>query len=174
VKEYVLGATGAYAASYEGADSILTGEFTGAVTTTDPATGDTEVIATFSINAPVMGTLAGSVDVNIGEPAPGVDMDAAVRGAGNAVVFLVDDGGTWRLADGRYSICPTDEDGRLSMPLVEVDARGDYLSGVIEVLDIKALLIAKAHDPGGIIDGGSSGMGDPQQGPIDKAHDLAG
>ena len=179
VKEYVLGATDAYAASYEGADSILTGKFTGAVTTIDPASGSTEAVATFSIHAPVMGQLTGSVDVNIGNAPPGVDMDAAVRGAGNAVVFLVDDGGSWRLADGLYSICPTDKDGRLSMPLVEIDARPAYLSGVTDVADITALLIAGAHDPGGILDGGlgdggDSGVNDTQQDLIDKANDLSG
>jgi hypothetical protein len=174
VKEYVLGATGAYAARYEGADSILTGKFTGAVTTTDPASGQTEVVAIFLIHAPVMGQLTGSVDIVVGDAAPGVDMDAAVRGAGNAVVFLVDDGGSWRLADGLYSICPTDKDGRLSMPLVELDARSAYLSGVIDVADVSALLIAAAHDPGGILDGGNSGVNDPQQNLIDKANDLAG
>ena len=179
VKEYVLGATGAYAASYEGADSILTGKFTGAVPTVDPASGQTDAVATFSIHAPVMGQLTGSVDVNIGNAPPGVDMDAAVRGAGNAVVFLVDDDGSWRLADGLYSICPTDTDGRLSMPLVEFDARPAYLSGVTDVADITALLIAGAHDPGGIldgglVDGGDSGVNDTQQDLIDKANDLSG
>jgi hypothetical protein len=174
VKEYVLGATGANAATYEGADSILTGKFTGAVMTTDPASGIAEVVATFSIHQPVMGALTGSVDVNIGDAAPGVDMDAAVRGAGNGVVFLVDDGGSWRLADGLYSICPTDKEGRLSMPLVEPGARGGYLSGVVDVVDISALLIAGAHDPGGILDGGDSGVSDTQQDLIDKANDLAG
>jgi hypothetical protein len=174
VKEYVLGATGADAATYGGADSILTGKFTGAVTTTNPASGVAEVVATFSIHKPVMGDLTGSVDVNIGDAAPGVDMDAAVRGAGNAVVFLVEDGGSWRLSDGLYSICPTDKEGRLSIPLVEPSARGGYLSGVIDVVDITALLIAGAHDPGGILDGGDSGMSDTQQDLIDKANDLAG
>lgn len=179
VKEYVLGATGAYAAGYDGADSILAGKFTGAVTTTDPGSGQTDVVATFSIHAPVMGQLTGSVDVNIGDAPPGVDMDAAVRGAGNAVVFLIDDGGSWRLADGLYSICPTDGDGRLAMPLVELDARSAYLAGVVDVADISALLIAGAHDPGGVLDGelfdgGDSGVNDTQQDLIDKATDLAG
>lgn len=174
VKEYVLGATGPYAARYDGADSILTGKFTGAVTITDPASGQTDVVASFSIHAPVMGQLTGSVAVNIGNAPPGVDVDAAVRGAGNAVVFLVDDGGVWRLADGLYSICPTDKDGRLSMPLVELDARSGYLSGVIDVADISALLIAGAHDPGGILDGGDPGVNDTQQDLIDKANDLSG
>jgi hypothetical protein len=174
VKEYVLGATGAYAARYDGAGSILTGKFTGAETTTDAATGKTDVLATFSIHKPVMGQLTGSVDIDIGDAAPGVDMDKAVRGAGDAVVFLVNDGGTWRLADGLYAISPTDKDGRLSMPLVDLDARGTYLSGVADVVDIKALLIAGAHDPGGVLDGGNSGVNDTQQDLIDKANDLAG
>ncbi len=174
VKEYVLGATGAYAARYDGADSILTGKFTGAETTTDPATGQTAVLATFSIHKPVMGQMTGSVDIDIGDAAPGVDMDNAVRGAGNAVVFLVNDGGSWRLADGLYSICPAGKDGRLSMPLVEFDARGAYLSGVVDVVDISALLIAGAHDPGGVLDGGDTGVSDTEQSLIDKANDLAG
>ncbi len=174
VKEYVLGAAGGYASRYDGADSILAGKFTGAKTTTDLATGKTDVFATFSIHQPVMGQLTGSVGIHIGDAAPGVDMDSAVRGAGNAVVFLVNDGGIWRLSDGLYSICPTDKDGRLSIPLVSVDAQSAYLSGVIDVVDIQALLIAGAHDPGGILDGGNSGVNDTQQDLIDRANDLAG
>ncbi|HEX7589820.1 MAG TPA: hypothetical protein VF362_02460, partial [Demequinaceae bacterium] len=100
VKEYVLGATGAYKAKYSGADSILTGKFTGAETRLDPATGTTDVWATFSIHAPVMGQVTGTAVIDIGDAPPGVDVDKAVRGAGNAVVFLVDDGGTWHLSDG--------------------------------------------------------------------------
>jgi hypothetical protein len=174
VKEYVLGATGAYKSRYAGADSILTGKFTGAVTTSDPATGKSNVMATFSIHAPVMGQLTGTVAIDIGDAAPGVDMDKAARGAGNAVVFLVDDGGTWRLSDGLYAICPTDKDGRLSMPLVNLDARTAYLAGISDVADVKALLIAGAHDPGGVLNGGNGGVSDPQQSLIDKANELAG
>lgn len=91
IQEYVLGANGAYASKYKGAESILAGTFTGAVTGSDPATGPTDVMATFSIHAPVMGQLAGTVVIDIGDAAPGVDMNKAVRGAGNAVVFLVND-----------------------------------------------------------------------------------
>lgn len=174
VKEYVLGATGAYASRYSGADSILTGKFTGAQTQVDPATGTTDVWATFSIHAPVMGQVTGTVVIDIGDAAPGVDMDKAVRGAGNAVVFLVDDGGTWRLSDGLYAICPSDKDGRLSMPLVDLDARTAYLAGVRDVADITGLLIAGAHDPGGVLGGGDGGVNGPQQGLIDKANEIAG
>jgi hypothetical protein len=172
VKEYVLGATGAYKSRYAGADSILAGKFTGAVTTSDPATGKTDVMATFSIHAPVMGQVTGAVVIDIGDAAPGVDMDKAVRGAGNAVVFLVDDSGTWRLSDGLYAICPTDKDGRLSMPLVNLASRSSYLAGVVDVGDITGLLIAGAHDPGGVLDGGNNGINDPQQSLIDKAKNL--
>ncbi len=119
-----------------------------------------------------MGQQTGNVAIDIGDAAPGVNMDKAVRGAGNAVVFLVDDGGTWRLSDGLYAISPTDKEGRLSMPLVGFDARGSYLAGVIDVVDIQALLIAGAHDPGGILNDG--GQSDTQQDLIDKANDLAG
>ncbi len=174
VKEYVLGATGAYASKYKGADSILTGKFTGAETRLDPATGATDVWATFSIHKPVMGQVTGKVVIDIGDAPPGVDVDKAVRGAGNGVVFLVDDGGTWRLSDGLYAICPAGKDGRLSMPLVEFDARAAYLSGLIDVVDIQALLIAGAHDPGGILNGGDGGVNGPQQSLIDKANELAG
>jgi hypothetical protein len=179
VKEYVLGATGAYAPRYAGADSILTGKFTGAETRVDPATGTSHVWATFSIHAPVMGQLTGTAVIDIGDAAPGVDMDKAVRGAGNAVVFLVDDGGTWRLSDGLYTICPTDKDGRLSMPLVDLDSRASYLAGVVDVADITGLLIAGAHDPGGVLDGGvldggNDGINGAQQSLIDKANDLSG
>lgn len=174
VKEYVLGATGAYQARYAGADSILAGKFTRAVTQTDVATGTSEVMATFKIHSPVMGQVTGTVVIDIGDPAPGVDMDKAVRGAGNAVVFLVDDGGVWRLSDGLYAICPTDKDGRLSMPLVDLDSRSSYLAGVIDVADITGLLIAGAHDPGGVLDGGNGGVNGPQEGLIDKANEIAG
>jgi hypothetical protein len=174
VKEYVLGATGAYKSRYSGADSILTGKFTGAETREDPATGATDVWATFSIHKPVMGQETGKVVIDIGDAPPGVDVDKAVRGAGNAVVFLVDDGGTWRLSDGLYAICPTDKDGWLSMPLVDVDARPAYLTGVIDVADVLALLIAGAHDPGGVLGGGNGGVNGPQQSLIDKANELAG
>ncbi len=174
VKEYVLGATGAYASRYSGADSILTGKFTGAETRVDPATGATDVMATFSIHKPVMGQLTGKVVIDIGDAPPGVDVDKAVRGAGNGVVFLVDDGGTWRLSDGLYAICPTDKEGRLSMPLVEFDARGSYLSGLTDVGDVLALLIAGAHDPGGILNGGDAGINDTEQNLIDKANNLGG
>jgi hypothetical protein len=119
-----------------------------------------------------MGQETGEVVIDIGDAAPDVDMDKAVRGAGNAVVFLVNDDGTWRLSDGLYAISPTDKEGRLSMPLVSFDARATYLTGVIDVVDIKALLIAGAHDPGGILDDG--GVSDTQQDLIDKANDLSG
>ncbi len=171
ITEYVLGAKAPYAALYTGAGSILTGKFTGATTVVDPETGVGEVMATFSIHAPVMGQLLGDVVIDIGDAAPGVDMDKAVRGAGNAVVFLVNDEGTWKLSDGLYSICPTDKDGRLSMPLVEPSARADYLSPVVDVVDVQALLIAGAHDPGGVLNGG---MNDQQKSLIDKANDLGG
>ena len=173
VKEYVLGATGAYKSRYKGADSILAGKFTGAVTNTDAATAKSDVMATFSIHSPVMGQVTGTVVIDIGDAAPGVDMDKAVRGAGNAVVFLVDDGGVWRLSDGLYAISPTDKDGRLSMPLVDLDSRSKYLAGVIDVADITGLLIAGAHDPGGVLNGGDAVNG-PQQSLIDKANNLGG
>jgi hypothetical protein len=173
VKEYALGATGAYASRYSGADSILTGKFTGAETRVDPATGATDVWATFSIHAPVMGQVTGTVVIDIGDAPPGVDVDKAVRGAGNAVVFLVDDRGTWRLSDGLYAICPADKDGRLSMPLVDLAARGAYLAGITDVADVQALLIAGAHDPGGVLNGGD-GVNGPQQSLIDKTNDLGG
>jgi hypothetical protein len=173
VKEYVLGATGAYKSRYSGADSILAGKFTGAVTQADPATGGNDVMATFSIHSPVMGQVTGTAVIDIGDAPPGVDMDKAVRGAGNAVVFLVDDAGTWRLSDGLYAICPTDKDGRLSMPLVSLDSRNSYLAGVTDVGDITGLLIAGAHDPGGVLNGGE-GVNGPQQSLIDKANNLGG
>jgi len=173
VKEYVLGATGAYKSRYSGADSILAGKFTGAVAHTDAGTGTTDVLATFSIHSPVMGQVTGTVVIDIGDAAPGVDMDKAVRGAGNAVVFLVDDSGVWRLSDGLYSICPTDKDGRLSMPLVDLGSRNAYLAGVVDVGDITGLLIAGAHDPGGVLGGGDAVNG-PQQSLIDKANNLGG
>jgi hypothetical protein len=173
VKEYVLGATGPYKSKYAGADSILAGKFTGALTSTDTATGTTEVFATFSIHSPVMGQVTGTVVIDIGDAAPGVDMDKAVRGAGNAVVFLVDDGGVWRLSDGLYAICPTDKDGRLSMPLVDLNSRTAYLEGVVDVGDITGLLIAGAHDPGDVLNGGDAVNG-PQASLIDKANNLGG
>ncbi len=169
VKEYVLGAAPPYATRYKGADSILTGKFTGATTVLDPETGTSEVMATFSIHKPVMGRLTGEVVVDIGDAPPGVDMDKAVRGAGDAVIFLVDDGGVWKLSDGLYAICPVYQEGRLSMPLVDPGARGDYLASVTDVADVQALLIAGAHDPGGVLDGG---VNDQQQKAIDKATDL--
>jgi hypothetical protein len=171
IKEYVLGATGAHASKYKGADSILAGKFTGAITGSDPATGATDVLATFSIHSPVQGQVTGTVVIDIGDAAPGVDMNKAVRGAGNAVVFLTNDAGAWKLSDGLYAICPTDKDGRLSMPLVDLNARTAYLSGLVDVADIRALLIAGAHDPGGVLNGGVSG---PQQNLIDKAKSLGG
>lgn len=169
VKEYVLGAAPPYHTRYTGADSILTGKFTGATTVVDPDTGTEEVMATFSIHKPVMGQLTGEVVIDIGDAPPGVDVDQAVRGAGDAVVFLVNADGTWTLADGLYAICPTNDEGRLSMPLVDPAARSDYLASVTDVADISALLIAGAHDPGGILDGG---VNDQQQKAIDKATDL--
>ncbi len=169
VKEYVLGASGPYSTRYTGADAILTGKFTGASTLTDDV-GGTMVLATFSIHAPVLGQLTGKVQIDIGDAAPGVDMDKAVRGAGNAVVFLVDDAGTWKLADGLYAICPTDKGGKLTMPLVEMSARANYLNPIVDVADISALLVAKAHDPGGVLDGG---VNDQQKSIIDKANEIA-
>lgn len=57
------------------------------------------------------------------------------------------------------------------MPLVEVTSRRSYLGAVVDVADIKALLIAGAYDPGGVLNGGVSG---PQQNLIDKAKSLGG
>ena len=64
--------------------------------------------------------------------------------------------------------------GDCRCPSSSFDARSGYLSGVIDVADISALLIAGAHDPGGILDGGDPGVNDTQQDLIDKANDLSG
>lgn len=178
VREYVLGAAGAAAARYDGADAVLAGHFTGAQRVPDGTSGTERIVATFAVDASLYGPYSGSVDIDVGLAPEGVDVASAMRGAGNLVVFLVVTPSGLRLADGAYAIAVSARDGRLTMPLVDPGEQAAYLDGVRDVADVKALLIAGGLDHGGVLDPGSDigndGVSDTEQDLIDRANDLAG
>lgn len=168
IREYLLGDPdgGIGDLRYDGPDAVLTGSFTGAHTELTEA-GEFNVVGEFEIHEPVLaGGASGSIDVLLGPDVEGVDMDEALVGAGNAVVFLRDTRDGWRLSDFYWSIATVDAEGRLDMPLVPERFRSSYLEGVVDVADVKAMLIAGGLDSTGVLSG-------TQQDAIDKANDLA-
>ena len=173
VQQYVLGTT-----ATAGADAVQGGRFTEARTELG-ADGQLHVIGTFDIESSIRGSLDGVIEIDVGVAPRVPNPTSILRGAGPCVVYLsaTDDG--WALVDGEYAITPTGENGRLSAPLVG-SAEGDYLSGVSDLADITALVLADGVDGGGVLipdapagpnDSGTTGG---QQDAIDRANDLAG
>ncbi len=170
VREYVLGADDG--SGFDGADGIYTGWFLSASEDKNDD-GVTHVYAVFHVDGSIRGKATGDITVDIGlAPQAEVDVDAAVRGAGTAVVFLTRDHGDLRLAEQGFSIATTDKEGRLSMPLVSGGQEALYLSGVTDVADVAALAIAGKLDKTGQL--GDDGISDSEQSAIDKANQIAG
>ena len=171
VQQYVLGVCGK-----AGAEEILTGAFRDAETreiiaSTDPTAHN--LIATFEVHEPARGSLVGDVEVNLGVVRGDFDPADAMRGAGDVVIFLTREASTgeWVLADGLYAVAQVDGTGRLSMPFVPSGSRSAYLTGVIDVADVLALVVASQYDP--VQNGGNGGITDSQQDLIDKANEIA-
>jgi hypothetical protein len=178
IKDYVLGGTGITTADY-----IVSGAFTGGTTEpAPPGSADSSavtLIGHFKLHESLKGTVPSTFDVNLGTAQGTYSADSAVRGAGDVVLFLTYDAasGVWVLVDGQFALAQSDG-GNLSMPLVPGAEQSRYMTGVVDLADVWAMLIAGAYDPndsltGGLDDLGDGGVTDTQQDLIDQANDLA-
>ncbi|MBN2176745.1 MAG: hypothetical protein JW722_03710 [Demequinaceae bacterium] len=178
IKDYVLGGTGITTADY-----IVAGAFTGAtIEPAPPGSMDSSaftLVGQFKLHESLKGTVPATFDVNLGTAHGTYSVDSVVRGAGDIVLFLGYDAASdeWVLVDGSYALAQSDG-GDLSMPLVPRSEESEYMTGVVDLADIRAMLIAGAYDPNGSLNGGlddlgDGGVSDTQQDLIDRANDLA-
>jgi hypothetical protein len=174
IKEIVLGGDGLVTADYIVAGAFTDGRLEPPPAGTDDPTAHT-FIATFKLHDSLKGTVPQSFDVDLGLVHEALLAKSAAVGAGDVVLFLtIDvDTGDWVLADGGWSLALSDA-GALSMPLVPRSLEVQYLTGVHEVADIAALLIAGNLDPNGTLTDDDPGMSDTEQSLIDKANEIAG
>ncbi|MCJ7826832.1 MAG: hypothetical protein MUP36_01125, partial [Demequinaceae bacterium] len=145
--------------------------------TTDPSAYT--LVGQFKLHQSLKGTVPSTFDVNLGTAHGSFLVALAARGAGDVVLFLVFDAATgeWALVDGKYALAQSDG-GDLSMPLVPGAQQPQYMSGIVDVADIQAMIIAGNLDPngsltGGLDDLGNDGISGTQQDLIDQANDLA-
>ena len=178
IMEYVMGGSGITQADY-----IVSGAFTGATTVgPDPSASDPTaltLIGQFTLHQSLRGNVPSSFDVNLGTVTGALLVSLVARGAGDVVLFLEFDSATdeWVLVDGGWALARSDE-GMLDMPLVPASMEAQYLSGVTDVADIQAMIIAANLDPNGSLNGGlddlgNDGLNDTQQDLIDQANDTA-
>ena len=171
IQEYILGGEGVTAAAY-----VVAGSFTGGRAlpapegTADPSA--VTVIGEFRLHKSLRGEVPSTFDVNLGTSAGDFDVDAALRGAGDVVLFLSYESASsgWVLVDGKYALAQSDEGG-LSMPFVPGPMGAQYLTGVLDVADVEALIIAGDVAPEGGLDDIGSDPNDYQD-LIDQANDL--
>lgn len=176
VKEYVLGGGGMATADY-----IVAGSFTGGrlVPASEGSADSTlsTLIGEFRLHQSLRGSVPSEFDVDLGTTKGGFVASTAMKGAGDVVLFLRFDASedAWALIDDQYALAQSDG-GTLSMPLVPASMESQYLSGVIDVADIEAMIIAGNYDPNGSLTGelddlGNEGTGQYQD-LIDQANDL--
>ncbi len=172
IQQYVLGGQGIAAADY-----IVAGSFVGGRAAPAPE-GNPDpsafaIVGEFRLHTSLRGTVPSTFDVNLGAATGDFDVTAAVKGAGDVVLFLSYDraSGGWVLVDGKYALAQSDG-GDLSMPLVPASMESQYMRGVIDVADVEAMIIAGDVAPeGGLDDIGNDAPNDYQD-LIDQANDL--
>lgn len=178
IQEYVLGGQGIARADY-----IVSGSFTGGRLLSGPADtnlGTSILYGDFRLHKSLKGTVPSEFEVNLGTTSGGFDASDAMRGAGDVVLFLSFDAvtGEWSLVDDQYALARSDG-GSLSMPFVPASMESQYLTGVVDVADVEALVIAGNLDPNGTLTGetdttgGGVGGPDNYQDMIDEAYEIA-